>query len=77
MLLTVYLPFSSICYGILGDNGVTDNILEAVSGPAVSVTQSFILCHFLFAFSVVINPVNQALEATFKLDNGEESAKGV
>ncbi|XP_050736641.1 uncharacterized protein LOC127008522 [Eriocheir sinensis] len=69
VLLAVYLPFSSICYGLLGDNGVPDNILQAVSGPAVTVTQSFILCHFLFAFSVVINPINQALEGAFKMSN--------
>lgn len=70
-LLIVYLPVSSICYGILGNNGVPANILNAVNGPAVNVTQSFILCHFLFAFSVVINPVNQALESVFNMPNSK------
>lgn len=72
MLLGIYLPVCSICYGYLGSNGVPDNILQAVSGPAVKVTQVFILCHFLFAFSIVINPVNQALESAFKVPSGKD-----
>lgn len=74
-LLAIYLPLSLICYGLLGDNGVPDNILQAVSGPVVTVAQIFILCHFLFAFAVVINPVNQALEGAFNMPYGEEGCR--
>ncbi|KAG0713250.1 Amino acid transporter AVT1B [Chionoecetes opilio] len=67
VLLAIYLPVCAITYGILGSNGLPANILQAVRGPAVKVTQVFILCHFLFAFAIVLNPVNQALESVFKV----------
>lgn len=77
MLLAIYLPVCTICYGILGSNGVPDNILDAVTGPAVTVTQAFIFCHFLFAVSIVINPVNQAFEALFKIPSDKIGVKRV
>ncbi|XP_045138352.1 amino acid transporter AVT1J-like [Portunus trituberculatus] len=61
-LLGIYLPLCTICYGILGTNSTPENILAAVSGPAVTVVKILLVCHFLFAFSIVINPINQATE---------------
>lgn len=47
------------------------NILNAVSGIAVSVTQSFLFGYFLYAFAVTINPVYQAFEDAFKIPNSK------
>lgn len=60
-LLGIYMPLSTFCYGILGYNGIPENIIQAVSGTPVTVIQVFLLCHFVFAFTIVINPVNQAI----------------
>ncbi|XP_063862619.1 uncharacterized protein LOC135101984 [Scylla paramamosain] len=76
-LLAIYLPLCAICYGILGTNGTPENIISAVSGPAVKVTQVFLLCHFLFAFSIVINPINQAIENYFNVPSDTFSVRRV
>ncbi|XP_045602127.2 uncharacterized protein [Procambarus clarkii] len=69
VLLALYLPMVTVCYGVLGANGIHDNILLAVSGWAVTVTQAFLFCHFIFAFSIIVNPLNQTLEGLFNLPN--------
>lgn len=70
VLMSLYMPVSIICYGILGDD-VPDNVMEGVTGEAVKVVTAFLLIHFLFAFSIIINPVNQTLEGLFSFPNSK------
>ncbi|KAG7175976.1 Amino acid transporter AVT1A-like [Homarus americanus] len=69
VLLGLYLPVSIISYGILGSQGIKENIMQSVSGKAVIMAQVFLLCHFLFAFVIVVNPVYQTIEGILNLPN--------
>nr|XP_053633317.1 uncharacterized protein LOC128689205 [Cherax quadricarinatus] len=69
VLLALYLPLGTISYGVLGTNGMKDNILQCVTGTAVVVSKALLLCHFIFAFIIIINPVNQTLEGLLNFPN--------
>lgn len=60
-LMSIYGPMTIICYGTLG-TAVAENVLMSVTGVAVTIAESFILCHFIFAYVIVINPVMQTME---------------
>lgn len=75
VLMGLYMPVSIICYGILGDD-VPDNVMEGVTGEAVKVVTAFLLIHFLFAFSIIVNPVNQTLEEIFNTPNSKRGLCG-
>lgn len=70
VLMSLYMPVSIICYGVLGED-VPDNLMNGVTGEAIKVVTGFILIHFLFAFSIAVNPVNQTLEGLFNTPNSE------
>lgn len=67
-LLALYLPLMTICYGLLGSN-VKDNILMNVSGVVVTLVNALIFVHFVFALTIVVNPVMQTLEGLLNLPN--------
>ncbi|XP_047493369.1 amino acid transporter AVT1J-like [Penaeus chinensis] len=67
-LLVLYLPLMTICYGVLGSE-VKDNILMNVSGVVVTLVNALIFVHFVFALTIVVNPVMQTLEGIFNLPN--------
>lgn len=67
-LLALYLPLMTICYGVLG-SGVKENILMNVSGVMVTLVNALIFVHFVFALTIVVNPVMQTLEGIFNLPN--------
>ncbi|XP_068201894.1 uncharacterized protein [Palaemon carinicauda] len=68
VLLSLYWPMSIVCYGTLG-NAVEENILMSVNGVAVTITKALILCHFIFATIIVINPVMQTIEGILYVRN--------
>ncbi|XP_063591483.1 uncharacterized protein LOC134768594 [Penaeus indicus] len=67
-LLALYLPLMTICYGVLGSE-VKDNILMNVSGVVVTLVNALIFVHFVFALTIVVNPVMQTLEGICNLPN--------
>ncbi|KAF2354751.1 Amino acid transporter transmembrane domain [Trinorchestia longiramus] len=66
VLLLMYIPISTVGYGVVG-NEVPGNILRAVSGYVVQVTQGLVVLHLLTAYVILINPVTQGLEEAFNL----------
>ncbi|KAA0199942.1 hypothetical protein HAZT_HAZT010034 [Hyalella azteca] len=70
VLLLMYVPISTVGYAVVGEE-VPGNILRAVSGYAVQVTQALVLLHLLTAYVILVNPVTQGLEEALNIPRSE------
>ncbi|XP_064629067.1 uncharacterized protein LOC135488399 [Lineus longissimus] len=69
-VLCMYLPVTAAGYFVFGTN-VNENILtsiyEVANGPALYVVQILIICHLMFGYVIIINPIAQEFEQALNI----------
>ncbi|XP_064628605.1 uncharacterized protein LOC135488099 [Lineus longissimus] len=69
-VLCMYLPVTAAGYVVFGstvDENLLTSIYNVANGPALYVVQTLIVCHLMFGYVIVINPISQEFEEALNI----------
>jgi hypothetical protein len=69
-VLCMYLPVTAAGYFVFGstvDENILTSIYKVANGPALYVVQILIVCHLMFGYVIVINPISQEFEEALNI----------
>lgn len=69
--MLVYLPVTIGGYLVYGESVQTNVILSLTESPLIVVANILMAIHLVLAFLIVVNPVCQEIEESFKIPHGK------